>query len=83
MKWTEVRNIYPNQWVKLLILNSHEAEDKEYIDEMHVTRNFTSDDEATDELVNCTNNEIVYHTSKEEIYSEIRNIFFSYRNGRI
>ena len=50
---------------------------------MQVTKNFTSDDEATDELVNCSDNEIVYHTSKEEIYSEIRNIFFSYRNGRI
>lgn len=83
MKWNEVRIMYPNQWVKLLILNSHETKDKEYIDDMQVTKNFTSDDEATDELVNCTDKEIVYHTSKEEIYSEIRNIFFSYRNRRI
>jgi len=28
------------------------------IDEMQVTRNFTADDEATDELVNCTDNEL-------------------------
>lgn len=83
MKWNEVRNMYPNQWVKLLILNSHETKDKEYIDDMQVTKNLTSDDEATDELVNCTDKEIVYHTGKEEIYSEIRNIFFSYRNMRI
>ena len=83
MKWNEVRKIYPNQWVKLLILNSHEDENKEYIDEMEVIKNFTSDDEATNELVNCSDKEIVYHTSKEEIYSEIRNIFFSYRNRRM
>ncbi|MGH4140028.1 hypothetical protein [Clostridium sp.] len=83
MKWNKIRDIYPNQWVKLLILNSHEAENKEYIDEMEVIKNFTSDDEATDELVNCTDKELVYHTSKEEIYSEIRNIFFSYRNRRM
>lgn len=50
MKWNEVRNMYPNQWVKLLILNSHETKDKEYIDDMKVTKNFTSDDEAIDEL---------------------------------
>ncbi|MGH4118035.1 hypothetical protein [Clostridium sp.] len=83
MKWNKIRDIYPNQWVKLLILNSHETENKEYIDEMKVIKNFTSDDEATDELVNCTDKELVYHTSKEEIYSEIRNIFFSYRNMRM
>lgn len=83
MKWNEIREIYPNQWVKLLILSSHETNDKEYIDEMEVLKNFTSDDEATDALVDCTDKEILYHTNKDEIYSEIRNIFFSYRNGRM
>jgi hypothetical protein len=83
MEWNEIREKYPNQWVKLLILSSHETNDKEYIDEMEVIKNFTSDDEATDELVDCTDKEIVYHTNKAEIYSEIRNIFFSYRNRRM
>lgn len=83
MKWNEIKKIYPNQWVKLLILSSHETNDKEYIDEMEVLKSFTSDDEATDALVDCTDKEIVYHTNKDEIYSEIRNIFFSYRNGRM
>jgi hypothetical protein len=82
MKWKEVREKYPNKWVKLLILNSHESENKEIIDEMDIINILSNDDDATDELVNCNEKEIVYHTDKEEIYSEIRNIFFSYRKGK-
>ena len=81
--WEEVRRKYSDQWVKLLILSSHESDDKEYIDEMEVILTIDNDEEATDELVNCRENELVYHTGKEEIYSEIRNIFFSFRNKGI
>lgn len=82
MKWNEVREKYPNKWLKLLILNSHESENKEYIDDMDVLTILNNEDDATDELVNCSDKEIVYHTGKNEIYSEIRNIFFSYRKGK-
>ena len=33
MKWNEIRHKYPTQWLKLKILKSHEAGDKEYINE--------------------------------------------------
>ncbi len=78
MTWNEVRQNYPSQWVKLLILKSHEENNKEYIDDIKLIK-IVSDDEATDELVSCKDNEIVFHTDNEVIYSEIRNIFFSYR----
>lgn len=81
MKWNEVREKYPNKWVKLLILNSHQDNDKEYVDEMDVINVLSNDEDATDALVNCNDKEIVYHTTQKEIYSEIRNIFFSYRKG--
>jgi len=80
MKWSEIRQKYPTQWLKLKILKSHESGDKEYIDEMDVIKVIETDDEATDMLVNCAENEIVFHTSNEVIFSEIRNIFFSYRS---
>jgi len=80
MKWNEIRQEYPSQWLKLKILKSHEAEGKEFIDDMDVLKVIKTDDEATDMLVNCLENEIVFHTSNEVIFSEIRNIFFSYRS---
>ncbi len=81
MKWNEVRKQYPDEWLKLQILNSHEIDNKEYIDDMSVINILNNEDDATQELVKCGDKEIVYHTTKEEIYSEIRNIF-SYRKGR-
>ena len=80
MKWKEIREKYPNQWVKLHILSSHEKDNNEYIDDMEIIKTIEGDDEATDELVSCKDKEIVFHTSREEIYSEIRNIFFSFRH---
>jgi len=78
MTWNEVRQKYPGQWVKLQILKSHEENNKEYVDQMEVIKPI-DDEDATDELVTCKDNEIVFHTDNEVIYSEIRNIFFSYR----
>lgn len=75
MKWEEIRNDYPNQWVKLNILKSHTHDGKEYIDDMEVINTIISDLEAGRELVKSKGNEVVYHTSHEEIYLEIRNVF--------
>lgn len=75
MKWEEIRNNYPNQWVKLNIMKSHTQDGKEYIDEMEVINIIISDLEAGRELVKSKENEVVYHTSHEEIYLEIRNVF--------
>lgn len=34
MQWQEVRNIYPNQYVLLEILNSHTEDSTQYVDEV-------------------------------------------------
>lgn len=34
VKWTQIRELYPNQWVKLRILKSHEKEGYLYIDDI-------------------------------------------------
>jgi len=75
MTWKDVRINYPNQWVKLLIMKNHVEGNKEYIDEMDVLASIPRDLEAGRELVKCAENEVVYHTSHDEIYIEIRNIF--------
>jgi hypothetical protein len=71
MRWDEVRRIYPNQFVKLQILASHIDKDKQYIDEVAVIGT-VKEQNATKELLNCTEKTIVYHTKNENITLTIR-----------
>ncbi|WP_282936871.1 hypothetical protein [Paenibacillus sp. RC67] len=75
MKWQEVRNIYPNQFVKFEIMESELQEDQEIVEEVAVIGPIR-DEEATNELLKSKNNTIIYHTSKAQVIIKIRN-----RNG--
>lgn len=75
MKWEEIRQVYPHQWLKLNVLKSHVEEDKKVIDEMEVINTIGSNSEAGRELGKCKGNVAVYHTDNEKIYYRIKNIF--------
>ena len=77
MKWEEVKKIYPNQFVKLQILEWHMEGDKKYIDDMVVIKVIEDNREATKELVRSKEAELVYHTGNEYIILEVRNIIKS------
>ena len=72
MKWEEVRQIYPDKFVKVEVLDSHIKGDKKLIDEVAVI-DTVSDDNATKELLKSKEDILVYHTSKESFALEIRN----------
>ena len=74
MKWQEVRTAYPDQFVKMQILNFHIRDNKKYIDEVAVIKPLRDGKEATSELVHSQNDTIVYHTKNKELIIEIRNI---------
>ena len=78
MKWEEVRTIYPDQFVKLKILDYHIVDNMKVVDDMAVIKGIKDNKEATKELVQSTGDVIVYHTSNKEIKIEIKN-FRSYR----
>lgn len=71
MKWQEVQNIYPNQFVKFEILHSEEKDNQEIVDEVAVIGP-VKDEDATRELLNSKDKILVYHTSKEQIIVKIR-----------
>lgn len=71
MKWTEVKKVYPDQWVKLNILSSHVKNDYLYIDEIDVVRPIADDHEATLELTKCRGNDLVFHTSPDIIRTKL------------
>jgi len=74
MKWQEVRETYPDQFVKMQVLNYRIIENKKYIDEVAVIKPLKDGKEATTELVHSKDDVLVYHTKNEEIIIEIRNI---------
>jgi hypothetical protein len=74
MKWEEVRNLYPNQFVKMQVLQSHIEENKKFIDEVAVINAISDSKEATKELVNAKENILVYHTGNAQVVLEIRSI---------
>jgi len=71
VNWQEVREIYPNQFVKFEILHSEEQDHEEIIDEVAVIGPI-SDELATKELLNSKNNILIYHTSKDKVIVKIR-----------
>ncbi|RXJ04448.1 hypothetical protein DS745_03420 [Anaerobacillus alkaliphilus] len=71
MKWSEVRKLYPNQFVKLKSLSSHIKGGQEIIDDMALISP-VPDDIATKELLKSKGDELVYHTIHENIVLEIR-----------
>jgi len=75
MTWDEVKRSFPDKFVKLQILKSHIENNVRYIDEMAVIEVFDNDKEATRELVRSKDDILVYHTGKEKIEIEIRDIF--------
>jgi hypothetical protein len=70
MLWSEVREVYPNQYVVLEALSYHIEENKEMIEEVAVIKTIDTARDAT--IVQTSGDRFVYHTSKEYIVIEIR-----------
>jgi hypothetical protein len=75
MNWEEVRKIYPDRFVKIQILKARIEDNVRYIDDMSVVRAFDDEREATRELVRTRDDELVYHTGKEKLEIQIKQIF--------
>ncbi|SEN67473.1 hypothetical protein SAMN05192533_11739 [Mesobacillus persicus] len=71
MKWQEVRELFPNQFVLVSILNYHEEEDKKIIDEVAPIRSIP-EEKVNKEFFKVEPGNIVYHTSNEECIVHIR-----------
>lgn len=72
MKWEEVRKLYPDQYVKLNILDFHVEGDKKIITDVEPIHVIDNPKTATKELLLAKCNTVVYHTGTREIMIEIR-----------
>lgn len=72
MKWEKVRKLYPDQYVRLNIINFYVEDDKKIVIEVAIINIIESPETATKELLRSKDNTIVYHTGTEEIIIEMR-----------
>jgi hypothetical protein len=71
MKWQEVRELFPNQFLLVSILDYHEEGDKKIVDEVAPIRPI-ADEDANQEFFKAKEGTVVYHTSNEEFVIRIR-----------
>lgn len=71
MKWQEVRELYPNQFVKFKVLESRVIENKEFVDDVAVIKAISDGREAMKEFVNCKPEELVYSTKNKEVVIQL------------
>lgn len=72
MEWSEVRKLYPNQYVKLSILEFHIEDNKKIVTDVALINIIEDSKLATKELLKSKGNTIVYHTDSEKIVIELR-----------
>jgi len=71
MKWQQVRELFPNQFVLLSILDYREDDDKKIITEMAPIR-VVPESDANKAFFSAEPGSIVYHTSNEECVIHLR-----------
>ncbi|ANY68264.1 hypothetical protein BBD42_18620 [Paenibacillus sp. BIHB 4019] len=71
MKWQEVRELFPDQFVLLTILNYREEEDKKIITDVAPIR-MVPEKDANREFFNVEPGNLVYHTFNEECIIHLR-----------
>jgi hypothetical protein len=65
MKWKEVRELFPDQFVLVSILNYHEEDNKKIIDEVAPIRTISAEN-ANKEFFQAKPGNVVYHTSNQD-----------------
>ncbi|SDW79936.1 hypothetical protein [Paenibacillus sp. CF384] len=71
MKWQQVRELFPDQFVLLSILDYREEEDKKVVTEVAPVKAISERD-ANKEFFSAAPGNVVYHTSNEECVIHLR-----------
>lgn len=71
MTWQEVRALYPDQFVKFEIIESHIEGDKEFVDDVAVIKHIHNGKEAMKELVHGKKGQYVYSTKNEKLIIDL------------
>ena len=72
MKWEEIRKLYPDQYIKLKILDYYLENNRKIVTDVALINVIEDSKLATKELLNSKGNTIVYHTGTDRIVIELR-----------
>ena len=72
MKWEDVRKLYPDQYVKLNILDYYLEDTRKIVTDVALINVIEDSKLATKELLKSKGNTIVYHTGSDKIVIELR-----------
>lgn len=71
MTWDEVRKLYPDQFVKFKIVESHIEENKEYVDEVAIIKAIGDGKKAMKEFIQHKEGEYIYSTKNEKLIIDL------------
>lgn len=71
MKWQEVRELFPDQFVLVSIINYHEEDNKKIVDEVAPIR-IISEQDANKEVFQVKPGNMVYRTSNQDFVIHLR-----------
>ncbi|HEX3046538.1 MAG TPA: hypothetical protein VHY08_17405 [Bacillota bacterium] len=71
MKWSEVRKLHPDKYVKFGVLEYNTIDNKRYVDDIAVIKVIDDGKESMREFSQCKEGEFVYNTKKEQIVIEV------------
>ena len=71
MMWSEVRKMFPNQFVLLEDIKSHIEENKLFVEEVAVIRPLADSQDALQAMKSAHDRRFIYHTKNERIVMDI------------
>lgn len=69
--WNEVRKLYPDQFVKFEIVESHIEGDKEYVDEIAIIKSLKDGKEAMKEFIHRKEGQFIYSTKNDKLIIDL------------
>ncbi|PIH60064.1 hypothetical protein [Paenibacillus sp. LK1] len=72
MKWQEVREMFPDQFVLVSILQYHEEDNKKVVEEVAAPIRTVSEQDANKEFFRVEPGNVVYHTSNPDFVIHLR-----------
>ncbi|WP_041284776.1 hypothetical protein [Desulfoscipio gibsoniae] len=71
MKWAEVRELYPNKFIKFEVLDYNTIDNKRHVNDIAIIKVINDGKEAMKEFSLCKEGQFVYSTKNEQIAIEV------------
>lgn len=71
MTWSEVRELYPNKFIKFEVLSYSTLDNRRLVDDIAIIKVIGDNREAMKEFSQCKEGQFVYSTTNEQVVIEV------------